>query len=197
MVFVINLLCLEAFLSHPPQSKDVYIFPCLPQKAHKVLEHPMIFQKCRWRVLFNKTLQALEENLIKCGKKIHPFGVQISRLFSLQPNDQVDSESLWNTLLLHLINHGHSLNVSNDQKNADAEKVQKEAINVFNQTDFDTSTSSHFLQIISYQHRTDIVATQKIFYSKLQLISLHWFFNPMTNSPLWKVIDGTRRDKNA
>ena len=108
-------------------------------------------QVAAYRVLLTKALQPLKEHHEDCEKNIfnaknfHRFYVHFLKFFSSQLNDQVDSVSPINTLLLHLINQGLSLITSNDQNYTDAEKTK--IIIVFTETEFDTSPSTEFFPV--------------------------------------------------
>ena len=72
----------------------------------------------------------------------HRFHVPLFKLSSPKLNDQTDSDSLINTLLLHMITQDHSQNTFNDQNNTDIEKFEKEVNNVFTQIKLDTSSET-------------------------------------------------------
>ena len=65
-----------------------------------------------------------------------------SKTFSLQCKDQAASESLFTTLLLHLLNQNQIPNFPNDQRNeTHPEQIRNEFTIVFNQTQFNTKSN--------------------------------------------------------
>ena len=71
-----------------------------------------------------------ERNPDDCGKKtffntsnFHRFHVQLFKLFLPQSNDQADSNSIINTLSIHLLKQNLSLNPFHEDMNTDAEKI--------------------------------------------------------------------------
>ena len=112
-------------------------------KFQRQLETPAL------RIFLSKAFQALMDNAEDCGIKVfnatnfYRFHVHFFKLFSTQCNDHTDSYSLINTLLLHFLRQDHSLNKFNDHKNTDAHNFYlKKVINVFTQTEFDTSSGT-------------------------------------------------------
>ena len=85
---------------------------CTTSNSHRALqslrEHPEHFDKN----FFNTT-------------NFSRFQVHFFKFFSHKFNDQSDSDSPINTVLLNLINQGLSLKISKYQKVSDAEKVKK------------------------------------------------------------------------
>ena len=69
------------------------------------------------------------------AQRLHVHTFKISQPWG---EDQTDSDSLLNTPVLQLLTKNHSLKTFNDQNETDAEKFEKEVINVLIQTDFDT-----------------------------------------------------------
>ena len=92
--------------------------PGYDQRTTKSSKFQSRFQIATSRVLLNKAVQALKKTPEGCGflnaTNFHRFHVLIFKLFSLQHNDQLDSESPINTQLLHLLRRNHSVNSSND-----------------------------------------------------------------------------------
>ena len=82
------------------------------------------FQIATLQVFLNEALQALKENPDDCEQRIfnsttfHRFYVCFFRLFFRQSKAQTDSDSVINTLRLHLLNQ----NLSLEQKIHDAKK---------------------------------------------------------------------------
>ena len=96
------------------------------------------FQIAALHFLLNKVLQALKETPDDCGNtffnttNFHRFGVHLFKFFSPPLKDQTDSDSLINTLLIHLLNQSHSFDTFLEHKTTDAELFKNELINVFN-----------------------------------------------------------------
>ena len=110
------------------------------------------------RVILKKALQALKEapenSHFFDATNFHRFHVHLSKLLSRQLSDQTGSDSLIKTLLLHLINHDHSLSTFISQNNTG--KLKKELIDVFTQSESDTSSETEVLR------NMDLLVTLKI-----------------------------------
>ena len=93
------------------------------------------------RVLLTNIFHVLKENPRGCDKNFvnaanfHRFHVHLFKVFSPHINDQADSDSLINTLFLHLVNQNDFLNISNDQNDTVTEQIKKEVLIVFTQTE--------------------------------------------------------------
>ena len=74
----------------------------------------------------------------------HRFHVHLLKLFLPQLNNPIDSDSNFNSLLLHLISQNRPLDTFYELNNTDAEKLKNEVIDVFTQTDFDNSSETEF-----------------------------------------------------
>ena len=108
------------------------MFTCLPgchNQTTRTSRSQKQFQIAALRVLLNKACQTLkvtpEDFEIFNETNFHRFHVYLFKLSSTQLNDETDSKSLINTLLLHLINQHHWLNTFNNQYDTDAEKTLK------------------------------------------------------------------------
>ena len=79
----------------------------------------------------HRALQSLREHpelLVKHffnTTNFYRFRVHFFKFFPHEFNDQAESDSPLNTVMLNLINQGLSLKISNYQKVSDAEKVKK------------------------------------------------------------------------
>ena len=99
------------------------------------------FQIATVCVLLNKALQALKETPEDCENTFlyrtnnHRFHVHKFKLFFLQRTDQIDSDSLVNTLFSRFPNQNYSLDIFHEHKNTDAEQYKNEVINVFTQAE--------------------------------------------------------------
>ena len=91
------------------------------------------FQTATLRILLSKVLQALRETLEDCGEIFSTFLYLNSFLLISKINDQSDSDSKINSLLIQLLNQKLSLDTFHQPNKTDAEKVKGEVINVFNQ----------------------------------------------------------------
>ena len=101
------------------------------------------------RVL-NKALQAVNDIQMVVKKTLfqttnfHCFHMQFFRLFSSQLSDPIVSDSIINTLLIHLLIENRSLDTIHEQKSTDAEEFKKAITNIFIQTEFDKSIETDF-----------------------------------------------------
>ena len=126
------MLCLGTHFSYPPHS-DVYIFALLPQSNRQIIKIQKVCSTC----CTSSPHPSSEGNPSRLWQNIFQhnqlprFHVRFIKLFSSQLNDQTDSESIINSVLLHLLNQKHSLHAFHDQNNFDAEKLSNEVINVF------------------------------------------------------------------
>ena len=149
-------LSTPTFFSYLPDSND-YIFAWLPQSIHKNLEFlKSVSSHCSTSTSHISSSSSKDDDKIFFNAtKFHRFDVHFFKLFSVQLIDQADSGSPLNTLLLHLTNQNHSLNISNDQNDTDAEKITKKKVfNVLTKTELDTFSSTEVSpeQILSAPH---------------------------------------------
>ena len=118
---------------------DVYFITCKSQSNSQIFNLRRHFQIAPFRVLLNKALQVLKENLDDHKKTFFKttnfprFNFCLFNLFSPQLNDQIDSDSVFNTVIPHLLDENHSLDTFHEHKNEDAGGIKKKVINVFTQ----------------------------------------------------------------
>ena len=72
----------------------------------------------------------------------HQFHNYLFKLFSPQLKDQIDFESLLNTLIIHLLNQSHSRDTFHEHKDTDVGKFKNEVVNIFTKTEFDNSSET-------------------------------------------------------
>ena len=114
----------------------------------KTSEFRKHFQIVDLPVFLNKALQALKEAPEGCENTFFNttnftrFHVQLFRLFSPQIKDQTDTDSLINTMIIHLLNQNHSLDTFHVQRISNAENFKYEVINVFTQRELDISSQT-------------------------------------------------------
>ena len=117
---------------------------CQNQTA-KSFKFPKEFQIAALRFFLKEALQALKETPDDSEKKffntneIHSFQVLLFEHFYLQLNDQIDSDSIINTLQIFFLNQNQSLDTFHEHKNTDTEKFKNEVVNVITETEFDFS----------------------------------------------------------
>ena len=124
--------------------------PAFPNQTAISSKLRKAFQNVELQVLLNKAVHPLKGTPDDCEETFSNttifsrFHVHLFKLISPQLNDQTDSDSIMNTLLLLVLHQNHSLN-AHEEEFTHAEKVTNEVINVFNQFEFDTSSGIEVL----------------------------------------------------
>ena len=157
ITFITNFLCLETPFSSPTERISAWCHNENTRSSKLQRQN----QTAAFRVFSSESLQALKEHLEDCSKnffsarKFDRLHAYLFQLFSLQLKDQVYSDCLVNTLLLHLSIQNHSLNISNIKNDIDALEMKKEIIKVFTQTEFYPSPNTEvpLQQKLSTIHR--------------------------------------------